>query len=60
MARTAEQVRKELDAERERLATAIDELRAALGRTTKKTIPVVAGTTALLGVLRHLARRGRR
>jgi signal transduction protein with GAF and PtsI domain len=60
MARTAEHVRMELDAERERLAQAIDELRASIGRTTKKTIPVAAGATALLGVVRHFARRGRR
>lgn len=60
MARTADQVRRELDAEREQLARAIDELRAAIGRTTKKTIPVAAGATALMGVARHLARRRRR
>jgi len=60
MARTAEQVRKELAAERERLAEAIDELRASMGRTAKKTVPVAAGATALMGVARHLARRRRR
>jgi len=60
MARMAEQVRKELAAERERLAEAIDELRASMGRTAKKTVPVAAGATALMGVARHLARRRRR
>ena len=60
MARTPEQVRKELDTEREQLATAIDELRASIGRTAKKTVPVAAGATALMGVARHFARRGRR
>jgi len=60
MARTAEQVRKELAVERERLAEAIEELRASIGRTTKKTVPVAAGATALMGVARHLARRRRR
>jgi|GEM_PF-7115878 signal transduction protein with GAF and PtsI domain len=60
MARTAEQVRKELAVERERLAEAIDELRASIGRTAKKTVPVAAGATALMGVARHLARRRRR
>jgi signal transduction protein with GAF and PtsI domain len=60
MARTAEQVRKELDAERERLAGAVDELRASIGRTAKKTVPVAAGATAFMGVARHFARRRRR
>lgn len=60
MARTPEQVRKELEAERAQLAAAIDELRASIGRTAKKTVPVAAGATALMGVARHLARRRRR
>jgi len=60
MARTPEQVRSELETEREQLAAAIDELRASIGRTAKKTIPVVAGGTALMGVARPLVRRGRR
>jgi len=60
MARTPDEVRQELDAERERLATAIDELRASIGRTAKKTVPIAAGATALMGVARHFARRGRR
>lgn len=60
MPRTPEQVRTELEAERQRLAAAIDELRASIGRTAKKTVPVAAGATALMGVARHLARRRRR
>jgi cob(I)alamin adenosyltransferase len=60
MARTPEQVRKELEAERAQLAAAIDELRASIGRTAKKTVPVAAGATALMGVARHLVRRRRR
>ena len=60
MARTPEEVRKELDAERKQLAAAIDELRASISRTAKKTVPVAAGATALMGVARHLARRRRR
>jgi hypothetical protein len=60
MPRTPEQVRDELRAEREQLAAAIDELRASVGRTAKKTVPVVAGATTLMGIARHFARRGRR
>ena len=60
MPRTPEQVRTELEAERQRLAAAIDELRASIGRTAKKTVPVAAGATALMGVARHFVRRGRR
>jgi cob(I)alamin adenosyltransferase len=60
MTRTPEQVRKELATEREQLAAAIDELRASIGSTAKKTVPVAAGATALMGVARHFARRGRR
>jgi hypothetical protein len=60
MTRTPEQVRKELDTEREQLAAAIDELRASISRTAKKAVPVAAGATALMGVARHFARRGRR
>ncbi len=60
MARTAEEVRKELDAERKQLAAAIDEVRVSISRTAKKTVPVAAGATALMGVARHLARRRRR
>ncbi|HST15425.1 MAG TPA: DUF3618 domain-containing protein [Gaiellaceae bacterium] len=60
MARTPEQVRSELAAEREQLAAGVDELRASVGRTAKKTVPVAAGATALMGIARHFARRGRR
>ena len=60
MARAAEQVRKELAAEREQLAAAIAELRASVGRTAKKSVPAAAGATALMGLARHLVRRRRR
>lgn len=58
MARTEEQVRKDIEAERERLATALDELRGSITRATKKALPVAAGATALLGIV--LGRRRRR
>jgi hypothetical protein len=68
--RTAEQVRRDIQAERERLASAVDELRAGLdvGDKLKGKLPIVA--TAALGAgfviaggigatMRLLMRRGR-
>ncbi|MGN6796597.1 MAG: hypothetical protein ACTHKS_00450 [Gaiellaceae bacterium] len=74
MARTEEQLRKDIDAERERLATAVDELRgsiadaANIGGKLKAKLPLVAGGAASVGFVlaggvgataRYFARRGR-
>jgi len=68
--RTAEQVRHDIETERERLATAVDDLRSGIGEATnlKGKLPVVAAAAAgagfLLGggigaTMRLLMRRGR-
>jgi hypothetical protein len=72
--RTPEQVRKDIEAERERLATAVDELRGSIGEAADVTtklkahLPVLAGGAATVGfvlaggvgaTLRYFARRGR-
>jgi hypothetical protein len=68
--RTAEQVRHDIETERERLATAVDDLRSGIGEATnlKGKLPVVAvaaaGAGFLLGggigaTMRLLFRRGR-
>jgi hypothetical protein len=72
--RTPEEVRHELEAERERLATAVDSLRAEVKDATdvsskiRANLPVVAAGAAGLGfflaggigaTMRLLARRGR-
>lgn len=74
MAPTEEQLRKDIDAERERLATAVDELRSSIGEAAdiggriKSKLPVVAGAAASVGFVlaggigataRYFARRGR-
>ena len=74
MARTEETLRKEIDAERERLATAVDELRgsisdaANIGGKLKAKLPLAAGAAASVGFVlaggvgataRYFARRGR-
>lgn len=74
MARAEEQLRKEIDAERERLATAVDELRgsiadvANIGGKLKAKLPLAAGAAASVGFVlaggvgataRYFARRGR-
>jgi len=74
MAPTEEQLRKDIDAERERLASAVDELRASIagaadiGGKLKSKLPVVAGAAASAGFVlaggvgataRYFARRGR-
>lgn len=71
---TEEQLRKDIDAERERLATAVDELRSSIGEAAdiggriKSKLPVVAGAAASVGFVlaggigataRYFARRGR-
>ena len=72
--RTPEQIRAELDAEREGLAGAVEHLRGELGEATdiggklKSKLPVVAAGAASVGfvlaggvgaTLRYFARRGR-
>jgi hypothetical protein len=74
MTRAEEQLRKDIDAERERLASALDELRgsisdaADLGGKLKSKLPLVAGAAASAGFViaggvgataRYFARRGR-
>jgi shikimate kinase len=73
-ARTPEQIRGELDAERAELAEAVEHLRGELGDATnitgklKSRLPVVAGAAASVGFVlaggvgatfRYFARRGR-
>jgi hypothetical protein len=73
-ARTPEQIRTELDAERAELAEAVDHLRGELGEAAnitgklKSKLPVVAGAAASVGfvlaggvgaTMRYFARRGR-
>ena len=72
--RTAEQVRREIQVEREQLADAVEELRGEIGHATdiaskvKEKLPLVAGAAATLGfvlaggigaTMRYAARRGR-
>ena len=74
MARAEEQIRKDIDAERERLASAVDELRrsiadaANIGGKLKSKLPLIAGGAASAGFVlaggvgataRYFARRGR-
>jgi outer membrane murein-binding lipoprotein Lpp len=74
MARTEEQLRKDIDAEREQLASAVAELRgsiadaADIGGKLKAKLPLVAGAAASAGFVlaggigapaRYFARRGR-
>jgi hypothetical protein len=73
-ARTPEQIRGELSAEREQLASAVEELRGELGEVTditgklKSKLPIVAAGAATVGFVlaggvgaafRYFARRGR-
>jgi hypothetical protein len=73
-ARTEEQVRRELEAEREQLASAVEQLRDELGEATDVTgklrakLPVVAAGALSAGfvlsggvgaTMRYFARRGR-
>ena len=72
--RTPEQIRKDIEAEREQLATAVEQLRGSLGEATdiggklKAKLPIVAGAAASAGfvlaggigaTMRYFARRGR-
>jgi hypothetical protein len=73
-ARTPEQIRSELDAERTELVDAVAHLRGELGEVTdisgklKSKLPIVAGAAASVGfvlsggvgaTMRYFARRGR-
>jgi shikimate kinase len=72
--RSAEQVRREIESEREELAGAVEHLRGELGEATNVTaklktkLPAAAGAAASLGfvlaggigaTMRYFARRGR-
>jgi hypothetical protein len=64
--RTPEQVRKEIEAERERLAGAVEHLRSDLGEARnaagrlKSRLPIVFVVAGGVGAtIRHIARRGR-
>jgi Protein of unknown function (DUF3618) len=68
--RTAEQVRRDIEAERERLAVAVDDLRAGMDVNAQLKGKVPAAAAAALGIgfvvaggigatMRLLARRGR-
>jgi hypothetical protein len=62
-ARTPEQIRDELDAQRAELADAVEHLRGEVGGLKKK-IPVAAGAAASIGIAlaatkRYFARRNR-
>lgn len=72
--RTPEQIRAELDAQREQLATSVEHLRGELGEAAdiggklQSKLPIVAGAAASVGFVlaggvgatfRYLARRGR-
>jgi len=74
MARAEEQLRKDIDAERERLASAVEELRgsvadaADIGGKLKSKLPLAVGAAASAGFVvaggigataRYFARRGR-
>jgi hypothetical protein len=74
MAQTEEQLRKEIDAERERLATAVEELRGSIAGAAdisgklRAKLPLAAGAAASAGFVlaggigataRYFARRGR-
>jgi hypothetical protein len=74
MDRTEQQLRKDIDIERERLASAVDELRGSIADATdiggklKSKLPLVAGAAASAGFVlaggigataRYFARRGR-
>jgi hypothetical protein len=66
--RTPEQIRREIESEREALAQAVDDLRGGFGDTVRARLPVLAGGAVATGfvlaggigaTMRLLARRGR-
>jgi hypothetical protein len=68
MTRTQEQIRGDLEAEREQLATAVENLRTSIQTDVKKKMPLLAAGAASVGfvlaggigaTMRYFARRGR-
>jgi hypothetical protein len=68
MTRTQEQIRGELEVEREQLATAVEGLRTSIQADVKKKMPLLAAGAASVGfvlaggigaTMRYFARRGR-
>jgi uncharacterized protein DUF3618 len=66
--RTPDQIRREIESEREALAQAVDDLRGGFGGTVRARLPVMAGGAVATGfvlaggigaTMRLLARRGR-
>jgi hypothetical protein len=68
MTRTQEQIRGDLEAEREQLAVAVEGLRTSIQTDVKKKMPLLAAGAASVGfvlaggigaTMRYFARRGR-
>jgi hypothetical protein len=74
MTRTSDQIRRDIDAQREQLASALGELRGSVGEAAdiggklKSKLPLVAGAAASVGFVaaggigataRYFSRRGR-
>lgn len=68
MTRTLEQIRGDLEAEREQLASAVENLRTSIQSDVKKKMPLLAAGAASVGfvfaggigaTMRYFARRGR-
>jgi actin-like ATPase involved in cell morphogenesis len=68
MTRTEQQIRTELEAEREQLAGAVESLRTSIQTDVKKKMPLLAAGAASVGfvlaggigaTMRYFARRGR-
>jgi hypothetical protein len=68
MTRTQEQIRGDLEAEREQLAGAVESLRTSIQTDVKKKMPLLAAGAASVGfvlaggigaTMRYFARRGR-
>ena len=66
--RTADQIRREIESEREALARAVEDLRGGFGGTVRAKLPVLTGGALATGFvlaggigasMRLLARRGR-
>jgi hypothetical protein len=68
MTRTQEQIRGDLEAEREQLAAAVENLRTSVQTDVRKKLPLLAAGAASVGfvlaggvgaTMRYFARRGR-
>ena len=68
MTRTEQQIRSELEAEREELAGAVENLRTSIQTDVRKKLPLLAAGAASVGfvlaggigaTMRYFARRGR-